>query len=258
MIRRLSWLFVLATAWAMCPAVPDTASGILPTSHTSRHGDGHAETLEKIRKQIATLVESLARDGLVQAVKASLLLYRDAGATNQQVEELTKNIEKALARKRRRPASASVIKRHAKLAGSIAAKLTVLATDGKNLKLVRLALAFDTNAEAPHRLLGHVKSAQGRWLDTAGTTRAARSSEMSKALARAMALPFPLPGRPATHALLKPIVPERSAVEHDGLVIESHWPEEKLRAMFRDILRAMAYSNWLISGEQGGEGRAIG
>jgi predicted GNAT superfamily acetyltransferase len=58
--------------------------------------------------------------------------------------------------------------------------------------------------------------------------------------------------------LLKPIVPERSAVEHDGLVIESHWPEEKLRAMFRDILRAMAYSNWLISGEQGGEGRAIG
>ena len=210
-----------------------------------------ADALFDARRAIAKLAVDAAKLGLDEVASDCLGLLEELEASERDRLRCSKSVEKALSKKPR-PFKRRTLERLAKqtsAAAEYAAKAAGEAEPERSAELYTLAVRLDASSEAGHLGLGHVRSPDGSWTTDASAQLSKRRSAIAEALQKARRLEPELEIVEPVESLLGACWDGKiSAVRHAGLTIESYWPQEQLNSAFRDLLRVLAFSNWLSNG----------
>lgn len=209
--------------------------------------------LVRARSRIETLAKALAKDGLGPEAGTCVAAYGELGGDAERLADLQRDVERALGRAHAAPGDRQ-LERHAEAASEVASWLARAADEATDealrADLLERALAFDQDCVQAHERAGHVRGPDGVFRSPLLTACHERRLAMARSLEKARQMPMEVERVEAKDPLLIALcgATPPSAVEHDGLVIESVWPVERLETVFRDVLRAMAWSNWLLRG----------
>lgn len=208
------------------------------------------DAFSESRRKVERIATDAAKEGLEDVALACLDLLGDMGSSPKSLERLRGKVEKALIKGKSEP-KASKLASLTKSSGDAAAALVKAAQAADDSEaLLRLALRLDSTCEGAHEALGHVRGSDGVFRSQEALALFNRRRVIADAAQRARELEFTIkavePREPVLAELCEGPV---SAFQHKGLTIESYWPAPKLEGVFRDLLRATAFSNWLVRGK---------
>ncbi len=205
----------------------------------------------KVRTGIERLAKTLAKDGLEREARLCVAAFGelDAGTRFERLEE---EVASRLEERAGDVPNTRSVKKHLRAARDVSKACAAAADsvgEAEGDAWLRRALRFDGDNEAARKALGHVRCDDGRWRSPEAAAWFARAREMADAMHRARALELEIEAVDPSTAWLAEIAPHGvSAVRHAGLTVESTLPQDLLERRFREVLRAMAWSNWLANG----------
>lgn len=199
-------------------------------------------------RSLENAARTIARSGMANEAHELHEILVAMGLPEKAANRLLKEIERSLARvkkpKDQLPAVARQLQRAAK-------NLTaMLAPDGDaRTKLAHQILRLDGACVAARKAVGQVLVA-GQWLDQAGRKFSARRQEIQEALRLANSLPVELTSGTSEDALLAAVLGQPGVFVRIGnLEVHSSWSEKRLRRILTATVRALAVSNWLLTGK---------
>lgn len=212
----------------------------------------HRETPDSVanaRAQAKKLIARLSADGYHEAAKLSLEPLAALGASEKELDRVREDLERVSNRSAKEERLDAASKDATRVAAACMTAAKQLQGEEAS-RIARVALQFDSQLDAANEFLGHVRSDGGRWLTPEQATMSSRRLEIAAAIAQARTLPLTVTVREATDPALLAILGSRAtAVEHEGLVFESYLPRESLVQTVESLVRAMAFSTWLVHGQ---------
>lgn len=208
------------------------------------------EKLESIQRRVRDLARKLAKAGFSAEVDQTLACLEQTGATSKEMASFRNVIDRLLGEAKPPRRVERTVTRFDETARDIAGRLAKHAAEEGRPEIAAAALLLDWGNAQAHELVGHVVAPDGSWVPAESLGRQKRGEEIRRALQRARALDIYLePMTPAHPMFVEAMAGGGSAWRHENLVVESYWPAEKLAEEYRAVLQAMAFSNWLVSGE---------
>jgi hypothetical protein len=202
-------------------------------------------------------VRQLARLGRSRETRDLQDWLRRAGAPSSLqknlAREVSRSLERAKKKKRGKPGKTDGIARQLrKVATALAASLADVG-EGKRRQVAALALELDADQPAAHKALGRVEW-EGTWVRSGVVAMRKRRAEIAAVVRRARRMKVELTvGESAFKELFGKVgFPGALQVAYkDRLRLHAHdVPEDKLRRVATNILRASVVSNWLWTGKE--------
>jgi hypothetical protein len=198
--------------------------------------------LTKLAKEVAKAGRSPELDELLEAVQVAGLDAREAGKLATACRADAAKVKKPAATL---PSSAKSLQQ---LAATLAARLGKEEAPRRS-ELARLILKLDGQNAAAHGALGREKVG-GEWLDEPARARRRRRAEIGAALVSSRKLEVKIEvGRSENpiffHARERP----PSFARCGPVTVHGTWPADKLERVLRDVLRALAFDNFLVTGD---------
>jgi Cysteine-rich secretory protein family len=222
------------------------AALVLLFSASATVQDNRQDLFAGVRSQSRRLVTRLATDGYQEAARICFRAFSELNTTEKDIEAVRTALERDVDRPERKDKLEAAIKEASRIAEAcMAASRTMQGVEAS--RIARIALRFDSQVAAANEVLGNVRSEEQRWITPEQAAGIARRNAIAEAIAKARALPVHVtPKKASDPILLELLGKQASAVEHEGLVFESYLPEETLTRTVEDVVRAMAFSNWLV------------
>lgn len=234
-LRRSAHLLPLLAALTAAPAAQ---SGDTPFAFTT----AELRPLERVVLDLAALGRQEDAAEVRDALAAFGHAEKSLAALDRRlptVRPVTRGADRQLAR---------ATEQLARTIDVLAARLPQCADETRRQELARLVLRIDSRSAPAHRALGHVEHA-GQWISAAEHALLGRKAEIQAALQAVRKLSPEIDVAASEHPLLVFAHGHGGqVVSANGIAIHTCWPEAKARRLVTDLLRAVAFSRFLIEG----------